>query len=196
MEHIKDGDSSGGYSEANAIKAVEYADEKGIQILNFSLGTYTDFLSSLKVAIQNYSGLFVCSAGNKGLNTDNNHHYPSKYNNLPNLISVGASNSSDSRWISSASAESSNYGKTTVDIFAPGSSIYCCAPGQTYTHKSGTSMAAPFVTGVAALILGKYPNLTASQIKSRILNNAESVSSLSNLCVSGGRLNAYYALRG
>lgn len=178
-----------------AVAAVEYADSAGIQILNLSLGTYTGHITSLQVAIQNYDGLFVCSAGNYGWNTDTyaNRHYPSAYNYLTNVISVGASNSSDQRWVMD-STRASNYGKTTVDIFAPGENIYCCYPGNRYVYASGTSVAAPFVAGVAALIMAKYPATEISEVKNQILYDSDIISGLSDYCVSGGRLNAYRAI--
>lgn len=201
--------SSGvGYS-SHVASAINYATTMGIPILNLSAGwsssdtgyaQYYDY--ALNSVIASYPGLFVCSAGNSNKNNDNNTHYPSNYR-LPNLISVGASTQSDQR------ASTSNYGKTTVDIFAPGVSILSCYPtdkcaqgsdsnsihyNDGYHYMDGTSMASPFVAGVAALILSKYPNLSASQVKSRIMKGSDHLDAFENICVSGGRLNAYIAL--
>ncbi len=88
----------------------------------------------------------------------------------------------------------SNYGATTVDLAAPGSSILSTKPGGGYTTKSGTSMAAPHVTGVASLLLSKRPDLTPQEIRTAILEGTDTIDSLSEKTLSGGRLNAYGAL--
>ena len=88
----------------------------------------------------------------------------------------------------------SNYGAEKVDLFAPGSSIYTTFAGGTYGASSGTSLAAPYVTGVAALLLSKNPYLLTGEIKTIIINNDDDVSAFSGKCVTCGRLNAYKAL--
>ena len=187
--------------------AIDYAREHKIDILNCSLST--DGLESpslseievLRTAIARYNGLFICSAGNDSLNLDSTAVYPPEYTNS-NIIVVGSSTQFDTR------ATHSNYGKTTVDLFAPGEGILTTAkcltgcstcnsstPG--YHSVSGTSFAAPYVAGVAALIKSKYPSLTASQIKERIMNSVTKPvynNVFENLCVSGGWLNAYSAV--
>lgn len=200
--------SGNGYSSYVA-SAIDYAEAQGIPILNLSGGwsgdgIYYFYDTALYSVIANYSGLVICAAGNSGADNDSVALYPGNYS-LSNLITVGASTSSD------ACASFSNYGKTTVDLFAPGVSILSCYPTSMCTegthntentihyangyHKmSGTSMATPYVTGVAALILAARPSMTAAQIKTRILSNVDEISALSNKCVSGGRLNAYLAL--
>lgn len=85
--------------------------------------------------------------------------------------------------------------KKTVDLFAPGAEIYSTVLNNGYASKTGTSMATPHVTGVAALLLSKYPNLTAAQLKSIIVNNVDKSDNLADNCISGGRLNAYKALK-
>lgn len=80
-------------------------------------------------------------------------------------------------------------------MFAPGQDIYSTVLNNDYEKASGTSMAAPHVTGVAALLLSKYPNLTAAQLKSIILDNVDKRDNLADYCVSGGILNAYKALK-
>lgn len=205
-------------TSSDVIEAIEKAIAYGIPILNLSAGWYDDNVNytdnnALYYKIQSYTGLFVCSAGNDTRNIDSygtandRWYYPACYN-LSNIIVVGASNSSDRIHYTS------NFGQTSVDIFAPGQNILSCYPTELCAHEntdsthlangyhymSGTSMAAPYVAGVAALILSKYPNLSTAAVKARILNNAEIVTYSSGTsvflgrCVTGGRLNAYYAL--
>jgi subtilisin family serine protease len=75
--------------------------------------------------------------------------------------------------MSGKAAAFSNYGKTTVDLFAPGVEIYSCMPGSKYGNESGTSMAAPVVAGVTALVWSYFPNLTVTQIREVIINSVE-----------------------
>ena len=146
----------------------------------------------------NYTGVFVCSAGNGGTNNDVVPHYPSNVD-LPNVIAVGSCDLADKK------SETSSYGQTTVDLFAPGVGILtttvcqddCTESGHDpdgYHTAGGTSIAAPFVAGVAALLLSKYPDLSACEIKDTIISNVDLISDFTNICVSGGRLNAYQAL--
>src|SRR5690606_875741 len=102
----------------------------------------------------------------------------------------------------------SNYGKQTVDLFAPGSDIYSTMPGSTYKEQSGTSMAAPVVSGLAALIRSQYPDFSAAEVKQILMESVvqpeEKVRirdkgtnrkvSLSEISVTGGVVNAYNAL--
>ena len=153
-------------------------------------------------AIQQYNGLLICSAGNDSNNTDSTPQYPAAYP-CDNIISVASTDSSD------VLAGSSNYGAVSVDLAAPGVGILStyppamCSDG---THRSGhvangyhtmggTSMAAPHVSGVAALIKSIRPDLDALQIKSCILKGVTAVSGLSGKCATGGRLNALAALQ-
>ncbi len=194
----------GSFYVSSAIQAIDYAEEIGIPILNYSSGSSSvlELNTSFRVAISNYSGLFVCAAGNESTNNDITPHYPSNFD-LPNVIAVGSSTDTD------ACAAHSNYGQTSVDLFAPGTSILSCFPTSYYCTDdqcndvhytngyrslSGTSMAAPYVAGIAALILSKHPNISIFHIKSGIMNNCDLVNQLSEKCVSGGRLNAYKAV--
>ena len=179
--------SSTGYSDDDFVEIIKYATEHNISIINMSAGGYTDGTIK-RQAIANYPGLFVCSAGNENTDTDSNIRWSASFD-CKNIIAVGGSDSSDVK------CSSSNYGATTVDLFAPGTGIYTTTTDNGYTTTSGTSLAAPFVTGVAALIKSIRPNLTATEIKALILNNVDKVTALDGLCVTGGRLNAYKAVR-
>ena len=193
------------FDRSKAILAIEYATEKGIPILNYSNGGY-QYDQAMYEAIENYQGLFICGAGNDNYNIDNTQTacYPASYD-LPNIISVGASTSADTRWADS------NYGATSVDLFAPGVSILSCYPedmcengthdtiasthyANGYHYMTGTSMAAPFVTGVAVMILAENPNFSTFQLKNKLLEGVDSVANFSGLCVTGGRLNAFKAV--
>lgn len=182
--------------------AINKAQDKEIPIINLSLGG-SSTTSGLLAAICNYTGVMVCAAGNNYNNNDSEDmHYPSNYNYRNNLISVGASDQNDECYYYNADI-GSNYGKTKVDLFAPGVDIYSTMING-YKMKDyiatyydtfwGTSFATPYVTGVAALLLSKYPSLTAAEIKDAIVNSVDKVSALSNYCKSGGRLNAFNAL--
>lgn len=179
----------GSFDIAAVVAAIVYAEEVGIQILNYSGGGNSCGVASVsrETAITNYDGLFVCAAGNKSSNNDTTPHYPSNHR-LPNLIAVGASTSSDTM------ASFSNYGNNTVDLFAPGSGILSTIPGNQYESWNGTSMAAPYVTGVAALLKALDSNITPNQIKYHIEEYVDPVSAFNGKCVTGGRLNAYMAV--
>lgn len=179
-----------GYSSA-AASAINSAESYNIPILNFSVGWYLEnseyYNTPLAAVINNYSGLVVCAAGNRGLNTDITSFYPVTLNNS-NVITVGASTASDTVWVDS------NYGATTVDLFAPGHNIFSIKKNGGFDTDSGTSYAAPYVTGVAALLLSIHPELTAEELKQVIMENVDVKSAYAGKCVTGGRLNAYKAL--
>ena len=171
-------DSGSGY-DSDAIKAINYANNMGINILNNSWGSYS-YNKTLEDAIKAYGGLFIASAGNSSVNTDINHHYPSGYH-CDNIISVAATNSKDILQF--------NYGAETVDIAAPGVSIYSTIPNGKYASKNGTSMASPHVAGAAALLMGYYPDLTTSELKELILDSVDKIPDLLDKVSTGGRLN-------
>lgn len=170
------------FSVQAIIQAVQYATVNNIPIINCSFGDEEDS-NALEKAIAEYPGVVVCAAGNNRQNTDSTPHYPSGYN-CDNIISVAATGESDDLWLFS------NYGAATVDIGAPGVSIYSTVLNNVYDYKSGTSMAAPYVTGVAALIKSVRPEMSAIEIKNCILQGATPIEALSGKCVTGGLLNA------
>lgn len=176
--------------DATAI-AIDYAADNGISIINCSFGGYPSTLPYAH-AIDNYTGLIICAAGNESLNTDltANRHYPSTYES-DNIISVAATDQDDNL------CTKSNYGATTVDLAAPGYNIYqTFADGSCQKYIGGyTSPAAAHVTGVAALLKSADSTLTTRQLKNAIMYGVDEISSLGAKCVTGGRLNAYESMR-
>lgn len=162
---------------SNVAEAIEYAEKNNIFILNLSLAwkhNSSMYDKPLEEIIKSYSGLVICGAGNDGVDNDgNNPSYPSSYA-LDNIISVGAYDQNHDRAIWNQS-ESSNYGINSVDIYAPGSNIYTTFLNDGYNNANGTSIAAPYVTGVAALLLSLNKNLTPTQLKEAILNSADTI---------------------
>lgn len=183
---------SGGGSTADAISALNYAilmRQRGVnvRVANLSWGS-GDSSPLLRQAIENAGAagiLVVASAGNSGLNQDTawSPNYPSSFPSA-NILAVAATDSRD------LLAADSNYGRVTVDLAAPGVGILSTAPGRRYAANSGTSFAAPFVSGVAALAASIDPSLSVSELRQVILAGVEAVPSLSGKVASGGRLNA------
>lgn len=171
---------------SDAIAAINYAAAKGVKITNNSWGGGGPSLA-LQTAIANSGTVFVAAAGNAGKNTDDKPHFPSSFD-LPNIISVAATDHNDNL------AAFSNFGVTSVDLGAPGVSILSTTPNNTYSFFSGTSMAAPHVSGVAGLLQAQFPADTITATKSRILNAVDPKEALAGITVTGGRLNAANAL--
>jgi len=181
--------ADGSGSTWDAIDAITYViimKEKGVPVIAMSNswggGGYVQAMEDAISAANEAGILFIAAAGNSGHNNDIVPHYPSSYN-VPNVISVAATDHTDAR------ASFSNYGVESVDLGAPGVSIYSTLPGDSYASWSGTSMATPHVAGTVALIKAQHPTLTSDSIKARILYSVDPVPSLAGITSTGGRLN-------
>jgi Subtilisin-like serine proteases len=186
-----------GGTTANAVKAVDYFTNlklnQGLNIVatnnSWGGGGYSSALYDAISRANSAGILFVAAAGNNGTDNDATASYPSNYD-LPNVIAVAAITSTG------ALASFSQYGKTTVDLGAPGQGIYSSVPVSSkgkivsgYASYSGTSMATPHVTGACALYKSIHPSANAADIKAAILGSVIATPSLNGKCVSGGRLN-------
>lgn len=209
---------NGDERDKDVANGIRYAVDNGAKIINMSFGKPFSYDrkvvdEAIKYAMKN-DVLIVHAAGNdrKDLDVPDNSFFP----NRRYIDSIGASNS----WIevgasgekddSTLKAPFSNYGKTTVDVFAPGVQIYSTTPGSHYESFNGTSMAAPVVSGLAALIREYYPKLSAIEVKDIILRSVVKVNHnvvikdnigrehsipFSEFCITGGIVNAYNALK-
>ena len=196
-------------------RGIRYAVDNGARVINGSFGKSfspnAEWVNeAIKYAADN-NVLFVHAAGNDGANLDDpiNANFPNdQINNGPeiadNVITVGALNP---KYGSELVASYSNYGKINVDVFAPGTDIYSTYPNNEYEYSPGTSMAAPGVAGIAALVMSQYPSLTAAQVKKIILQSGLPIKSkvvlgsagnksdtLDQISTSGKIANAYNAL--
>jgi hypothetical protein len=181
--------SNGSGSTSNAVKAVDYCFRKKIRISNNSWGG-GGYSSSLYNAIKNAQSvghLFIAAAGNNGRDNDATPHYPSSYD-LPNVISVASIDRYDAR------SSFSNWGLTSVDLGAPGSSIYSTILNNGYGSKSGTSMATPHVAGAAAVLLSYRPGWTWQQLRDALFQNVRLTTAMSGITSTGGVLDLSKAL--
>jgi len=208
---------NGDERDKDIANAIYYAVDNGAQVINMSFGKeYSPQKEAVDAAVKYAADkgvVLVHAAGNDGKNIDQVKNYPSKIlaNNkeVKNWIEVGASSFSGNGKLV---GDFSNYGKKSVDVFAPGVDINSTIPKQGYKENSGTSMAAPVTTGVSALLLSYYPNLTAVQVRDIILQSTykpkdlkvikpgaegdkASPVVLSDLSVTGGIVNAYEAVK-
>lgn len=202
---VPDGDER----DKDIANAIRYAADHGAKVINMSFGKPLSPDKKAVDAAVTYAlkkdVLLVQAAGNDGKDIDNGGNFPSrKFLNGEEAgawIVVGASGMKDD---STLKAPFSNYGKTAVDVFAPGLQIYSSVPGSRYAYFDGTSMACPVVAGLAALIREYYPKLKAQQVKDIILQSVVKVSHpvllskkkvpFTDLCLTGGIVNAYNAL--
>jgi subtilisin family serine protease len=178
-------DANGSGTTSNAISAIYYAVNNGAQVINNSWGgaSYTRALhEALTYAYTNR--VFIASAaGNNYSNNDTTAMYPSSYD-VPSNTSVAATTDYDYL------ASFSNYGSRTVHIGSPGVLILSTLPNNRTGTMSGTSMATPFISGMAALALREAPQLTGYQVKSLIIASADTVSNLAGKVSSSARVNA------
>lgn len=185
------GSASGLGTPEDVIAAIRYAEANGASICNLSFGTYKYF-PELDQVIRDSKMLFIVAAGNGdtqgvGYDTDQKPVYPASFP-YDNVISVA-------NLLFDGSLEvSSNYGIASVDIAAPGSYILSTTSNNGYGFMTGTSMAAPMVTGVAAMVYSYDPSITLSDVRTILFNTARRMDSLSGKIVTGGMLDAYTAL--
>ncbi len=188
MMAVKFLDANGSGNLENAIKAIDYATKMGAKVMSNSWGG-GGFSQTLMDAIKrsNDAGaIFIAAAGNDSSNNDETPGYPASYN-VANIISVAAIDNTGTK------AGFSNYGRSSVHLGAPGVNIYS-STGGAYDSWSGTSMATPHVSGVAALVWSHEPQLTAIELKQRLLQTARPVPGLKGKTKTGAMVNAYMAL--
>ncbi|MEO7309361.1 MAG: S8 family serine peptidase [Chitinophagaceae bacterium] len=210
---VPDGDEH----DKDVALGILYAVKNGAKVINMSFGKdlsphkhWVD--DAIKYAAQN-DVLIVHAGGNDAKNTDEDPDYPSPFlmdnEQADNVITVGASG--DSSLNCGMIAEFTNYGKETVDVLAPGVKIYSSIPGNDFAYEQGTSMSAPIVSGLAALLRSYFPQLSAVAVKNIIEQsvdksmihqrfkkpgggNKEKIE-MKNICKTGGIVNAYNAVK-
>ena len=182
------GGSGGGYL-SDGVKSIAYATKIGVNLTSNSWGG-GGYSSSMKKAIDEAASQgigFIAAAGNHAGNNDKYPSYPASYES-ENVISVGANDHKGH------SAYFSCYGKNSVDLFAPGVNTLSTTPGNRYASFSGTSMATPHVAGAYALVLSANPSWNVHQVKDALMKGVDPENTLSEKCVTGGRLNVFQAL--
>ncbi|MBU0695532.1 MAG: S8 family peptidase [Bacteroidetes bacterium] len=207
---VPDGDER----DKDVANSIRYAADNGAKVINMSFGKgYSKDKKAVDDAVKyaiSKDVLLVHAAGNENSNTEIANNFPNKNYEGGGIadawIEVGASGPVNDE---SLKASFSNYGKTTVDVFAPGVRIQSTVPNNKYIEEDGTSMASPVVAGLAALIRSYYPKLTAVQVKDIIMKSVVKINHdvtvvdggttkevpFSDLCLSGGIVNAYNALK-
>lgn len=187
--------SKGGFGTTkDAIEAINYVIDRkragvNVRVINASWGSRikSRALADVIRKAGEEGILFVAAAGNNADDADRRPHYPSGYE-LPNVLSVAALNRRDDL------ASFSNYGTKRVHLAAPGAEILSTWLGDGFEEHSGTSMATPVVSGVAALVLSLEPDLTVEELRERLLTTVDKLDSLQGKVASGGRVNAARAV--
>jgi cell wall-associated protease len=213
LRMVPDGDER----DKDIANAIRYAADNGAKVINMSFGKgYVKNKQVVDEAVKyamEKDVLLVHAAGNDGANIDNVPNFP----NRRYVDSLGINQGEGEAWLEVGAtswqkdnliASFSNYGKRTVDVFAPGVDIYSSMPGSTYKEQSGTSMASPVVAGLAALIRSYYPKFSAVEVKDIIMKSVVKTEErvrisengtnrrvlLSDISISGGVVNAYNAI--
>jgi subtilisin family serine protease len=208
---------AGDERDKDVANAIYYAVDNGASVINMSFGKgYSPYKEVVDKAVK-YAAkkdvLLVHAAGNDGQQVNSTNNFPTdKYarrglfgpKHAPNWIEVGAANWEGGE---NLAASFSNYSPEYVDVFAPGTAIYSTAPDNEYENSQGTSMAAPVVAGVAAVLRAYFPDLTAEQVKEIISSSTDQPSAqmvikpgtdekvpFSELSVSGGVINVEKAV--
>src|SRR5690606_3013605 len=216
LRTVPDGDER----DKDVANSIRYAVENGAKVINMSFGKAfakdkQAVDDAVRYAMEN-DVLIVHAAGNEGQDNDTEANFPNRnyvdslginQGEAPAWIEVGAS-----QWKNDGDlvASFSNYGRRSVDVFAPGVKIHSTMPGSTYEDQQGTSMAAPVVAGLAALIRSYYPELPATEVKRIIMQSVTRVNqrvkvtgpdgrnmrvSMNDICITGGVVNAYKAVQ-
>lgn len=186
---VKALDRTGYGTTAQVIEGINYAAANGADIINCSWGDPGND-EALYQAIKSVDALMVCAAGNTGANLDVSPYSPGSFD-LPNMLTVGASDDHDLR------TSSSGFGARNVDLFAPGAQILSTRPtqlGNLQGMSSGTSAATAVVSGVAALALAADSTMGPSALRNHLIKSTDRIDSLIPLCVSGGRISASLAV--
>jgi len=216
LRTVPDGDER----DKDVANSIRYAVENGAKVINMSFGKAFSkdkqvVDDAVRFAMEN-DVLLVHAAGNDGQDNDSTPNFPNRHY----VDSLGINQGEAEAWIEVGAsswkndneivATFSNYGKRSVDVFAPGVAINSTMPGSTYKEQQGTSMASPVVAGLAALIRSYYPQLTAVQVKQAILDSVTPITqrvkvtgpdgqklrvTMRDICVTGGIVNAYNALQ-
>ena len=204
---------NGDERDKDIANAILYAVDNGAQVINMSFGkAFSPQKEAVDKAVkyaESKGVLLIHAAGNDGDNIDKEENYPSKVlkngTEIKNWLEIGASSyGADEHFV----ATFSNYGKKSVDLFAPGVEMYSTVPNNKYEDLQGTSFASPATAGVAALLLSYYPNLTAAQVKDILRQSTRKFDGLkvtkpgsadevpfSTLSSTGGLVNAYEAVK-
>lgn len=169
---------------SDIIKGIEYAAANNADIISCSFGG-GDYSQSLYDAISGSHALFICAAGNNGMNNDQKPYYPASYT-LSNIIGVASTAADDTLF------PSSNYG-TSVHLAAPGGHIYSTMitrpGGNRYAYLNGTSQATAVVAGMSALVLDKDADLTPQNIRTLFIENSDKIPALNGKVAANGRVN-------